>query len=261
MEPCDLLSLTRRHLLSGAGLGLGTLGLAQLLGAPAAAAARRSGGAAGVPHFRPKAERVIYLFQSGAPAAQELLDYKPLLNERHGEPLPEVVRGSQRLTAMTGNQAVLPIAGSIFKFAPAGKCGAWISELLPHTARVVDELCIIRSMWTEAINHDPAITFFQTGSQIAGRPSMGSWVTYGLGSTAADLPAFVVLVTPNQGDQPLYARLWASGFLDSRLQGVQFRSGREPAEDFPSSLRLEIEGDAPLVVVEGKPVKALPGIG
>src|SRR5205814_238633 len=129
---------------------------------------------------------------------------------------------------MSANQALLPLAGSAFKFARAGKSGTWISEPLPHTATVADELCIIRSMWTEAINHDPAITFFQTGSQIAGRPSMGSWVSYGLGSTNDDLPAFVVLVTPGKGDQPLYARLWGSAFLDSRYQGVQFRSGKDP---------------------------------
>src|SRR5438874_8498430 len=129
---------------------------------------------------------------------------------------------------MSANQAILPLAGSAFQFARHGRSGAWVSELLPHTARVVDELCFIRSMWTEAINHDPAITFFQTGSQVAGRPSMGSWVSYGLGTMNEDLPAFVVLVTPGKGDQPLYARLWGTGFLDSRFQGVQFRSGKEP---------------------------------
>jgi hypothetical protein len=182
----------------------------------------------GLPHFAPKARRVIYLCQSGAPAAQELFDYKPLLNEKHGEPLPEHVRGAQRLTAMSANQAVLPLAGSAFTFARHGKSGAWVSELLPHTAGIVDDLCFIKSMWTEAINHDPAITFLQTGSQIAGRPSMGSWVSYGLGTMSENLPAFVVLVTPGQGDQPLYARLWGNGFLDSRFQGVQFRSGKEP---------------------------------
>src|SRR5947209_6542474 len=231
MERPDPLSITRRHFLSNATLGLGALGLAQLFGEPAAAAttARTThGGLPGLPHFAPKARRVIYLFQSGGPACQDLFDYKPLLNEKNGEPLPEQVRGTQRLTGMSANQAVLPLAGSVFAFARHGKCGAWVSELLPHTARVVDDLCFIKSLWTEAINHDPAITFFQTGSQITGRPSMGSWVSYGLGSMNEELPAFVVLVTPGKGDQPLYARLWGSGFLDSRFQGVQFRSGKEP---------------------------------
>jgi Protein of unknown function (DUF1501) len=233
MDQPDPLSMTRRHFLSSAALGLGALGLADLCGAPAGAATATAsrtvhGGLPGLPHFAPKARRVIYLFQSGGPAQQDLFDYKPLLNEKYGEPLPESVRGTQRLTGMSANQAVLPLAGSAFQFARHGRSGAWVSELLPNIARVADELCIVRSMWTEAINHDPAITFFQTGSQIAGRPSMGSWVSYGLGSTSEDLPAFVVLVTPGKGDQPLYARLWGSGFLDSRLQGVPFRSGKEP---------------------------------
>jgi hypothetical protein len=229
MNQHDPLSITRRHFLSTAALGLGALGLAEILGPPAGAAeAAGRGGLPGLPHFAPRARRIIYLFQSGGPACQDLFDYKPLLNEKNGEPLPESVRGTQRLTGMSANQAVLPLAGSAFSFARHGKSGAWVSELLPHTAGVVDELCFVKSLWTEAINHDPAITFFQTGSQIAGRPSMGSWVTYGLGSMNQDLPAFVVLVTPGKGDQPLYARLWGTGFLDSRYQGVQFRSGKEP---------------------------------
>src|SRR5438128_1387556 len=231
MDRNDPLSITRRHFFSNAALGLGALGLAQLFGEPAAAATTGrapQGGLTGLPNFAPKARRVIYLFQSGGPACQDLFDYKPLLNEKNGEPLPEKVRGSQRLTGMSANQAVLPLAGSAFQFARHGRSGAWVSELLPHTSRVVDELCFVKSMWTEAINHDPAITFFQTGSQIAGRPSMGSWVSYGLGTMNQDLPAFVVLITPGKGDQPLYARLWGNGFLDSRFQGVQFRSGKEP---------------------------------
>jgi hypothetical protein len=171
---------------------------------------------------------VIYLFMSGGPAQQDLFDDKPLLRERNGQPLPESVRGGQRLTGMSGNQAVLPLAGSHFKFQPFGKNGTMLSELLPHTGGVIDDLCLIRSMFTEAINHDPAMTFFQTGSQIAGRPSMGSWIHYGLGSMNENLPAFVVLVTKKPTDQPLYARLWGSGFLDSRFQGVRFSSGKEP---------------------------------
>ena len=177
------------------------------------------------PHFPAKAKRIIYLFQSGGPAQQDLFDYKPLLNEKNGEQLPDHVRGGQRLTAMSVNQSSIPLAGSAFRFARHGQCGTWLSEILPHTASVADELCIIRSMYTEAINHDPAITFFQTGSQIAGRPSMGSWISYGLGSLNENLPAFVVLVTKNKGDQPLYARLWGNGFLDSQLPGRQVRSG------------------------------------
>jgi hypothetical protein len=234
MESNDPLAITRRHFLSSAALSLGALGLSQILGVSAQSQAtvpvkrQRIGGLPGVPHFTPKASRIIYLFQSGGPAAQDLFDYKPLLNEKNGEPLPDSVRGGQRLTGMSVNQAVLPLAGSAFRFAQQGRSGAWMSELLPHTAKIADDLCFIKSMWTEAINHDPAITFFQTGSQIAGRPSMGSWVSYGLGSMNENLPAFVVLVTAGQGDQPLYARLWGNGFLDSRFQGVQFRSGREP---------------------------------
>jgi hypothetical protein len=225
----DPFGITRRQFFAKSAWGLGAAALAGLLpralGAPEPAA---SGGLPGFPNFAPKAKRVIYLFQSGAPSQMDLLDYKPLLNKLNGEQLPESVRGAQRLTAMSAQQASIPLAGSIFKFQQYGKSGAWFSELLPHTAARADDLCIVRSMYTEAINHDPAITFFQTGSQIAGRPSLGSWIHYGLGSTNQNLPAFVVLVTPNKGDQPLYARLWGSGFLDSRYQGIQFRSGKEP---------------------------------
>ncbi len=223
-ESFDPLAITRRHFLSGAGLGLGALALGTLLPREASA----SPGILTTTHFPPKAKRVIYLFQSGGPAQQDLFDYKPLLNEKNGQQLPDHVRGNQRLTGMSVNQASLPLAGSIFEFARHGKCGAWVSEVLPHTAGVVDELCIVRSLFTEAINHDPAITFFQTGSQIAGRPSMGAWVSYGLGSTNDNLPAFVVLVTKGKGGQPLYARLWGNGFLDSRYQGVKFAAGKDP---------------------------------
>jgi hypothetical protein len=223
-QPFDPLAGTRRHFLSAAGLGLGSLALGTLL--PRASAADDTAPAG--TDFPAKAKRVIYLFQSGGPAQQDLFDYKPLLNEKNGEQLPERVRGGQRLTGMSVNQASLPLAGSAFKFARHGKCGAWVSELLPHTAALADELCIIRSTFTEAINHDPAITFFQTGSQVAGRPSMGAWVSYGLGSMNENLPAFVVLVTKGKGDQPLYARLWGNGFLDSRYQGVKFAAGKDP---------------------------------
>jgi hypothetical protein len=224
--PFDPLAVTRRHFLSAAGFGLGGLALNALL--PRELTAAPAAGVRGAPHFPAKAKRVIYLFQSGGPAQQELFDYKPLLNEKNGEPLPAHVRGGQRLTGMSVNQASIPLAGSIFRFARHGRCGAWVSELLPHTAGIVDDLCLIRSMYTEAINHDPAITFFQTGSQVAGRPALGAWVSYGLGSLNANLPAFVVLVTKGKGGQPLYARLWGNGFLDSRYQGVKFAAGKDP---------------------------------
>jgi hypothetical protein len=229
-RPIDPLAVTRRHFLSSASLGLGGLALGSLLpGAGAAAGAEaRVGGMTGLPHFAPRAKRVIYLFQSGGPAQQDLFDYKPLLNEKNGQPLPDHVRGGQRLTGMSVNQASIPLAGSVFPFKQRGDSGAWLSELLPNIAGVADEVCFVKSMFTEAINHDPAITFFQTGSQIAGRPSLGSWVSYGLGTFNENLPAFVVLVTKNKGDQPLYARLWGNGFLDSKYQGVKFVSGKDP---------------------------------
>jgi hypothetical protein len=212
----------RRELLRGAGLGLGALALSDLLGADEPSLA------AGL-HHAPRAKRVIYLFQSGGPSQLETLDPKPGLRALHGQPLPDSVRGGQRLTGMSGNQAVLPIAASFAKFARHGESGIELSELLPHTGRIADRLCVLRAVHTEAINHDPAITFFCSGSQIAGRPSMGSWLSYGLGSLNADLPAFVVLVSKDATrDQPLYARLWGSGFLPSEHQGVQLRSGAEP---------------------------------
>lgn len=219
--------LSRRRFLNRFGLGLGGIALAGLLNPPKL-------GAAGVPgaleatHFPAKAKRVIFLFMAGGPSQLETFDYKPLLNERNGEQLPDSVRRGQRLTGMSGNQSSLPLAGSIYKFARHGRAGAWVSELLPHTAGVIDDLAVVRSMYTEAINHDPAITFLQTGSQISGRPSLGSWVHYGLGSDNENLPAFVVLITKGKGGQPLYSRLWGSGFLPSRHQGVQFRSGADP---------------------------------
>jgi len=223
--------ITRRHFFSRTSVGLGTAALAHLLGDSCQAAVGRSPQAGGVLrdfHFAPRAKRVIYLFMSGGPSQIDMFDYKPTLNEKNGEELPDSVRKGQRLTGMSGNQATLPLAGSIFKFRQHGNSGAWVSDLLPHTAKVVDEMTIIRSMHTEAINHDPAITFFQTGSQIAGRPSIGAWLDYGLGSENENLPSFCVLVTKNKGGQPLYARLWGSGFLASQHQGVQFRAGKDP---------------------------------
>jgi hypothetical protein len=179
----------------------------------------------------PKVKRVIYLFQSGAPSQIDLFDYKPELAKHHGKELPDSVRMGQRLTTMTSGQKSFPVAQSAFKFARHGSQGTWFSELLPYTARLANDLCVIRSMKTEAINHDPAVTFCQTGSELAGRPSLGAWVAYGLGSMNNDLPSFAVLVsrgTGRPGDQPLYDRLWGSGFLPTKYQGVKFRSGKEP---------------------------------
>jgi hypothetical protein len=165
---------------------------------------------------------------AGGPSQLDLFDYKPILNQRHGEDLPDSVRKGQRLTGMTGFQARLPLAGSAFKFAQHGKSGMWVSDLMPHSAKMVDDLCFVRSIHTEHINHDPAITFFQTGHQLPGRPSMGAWLSYGLGSSNQNLPAFVVLISKDRIDQPLYSRLWGNGFLPSIHQGVQFRSGGDP---------------------------------
>ena len=177
-------------------------------------------------HHVAKAKRVIYLFQEGAPSQLELFDYKPQLEKLRGQELPDSVRMGQRITGMTSIQKSLPLVPSVFSFKQHGKSGAWVSSLLPHTAKMVDELCIIRSMYTEAINHDPAMTFIQTGAQTPGRPSIGSWLSYGLGSMNADLPAFVVLVSIGSAGsgQPLTPRLWGSGFLPSEHQGVRLRS-------------------------------------
>ncbi len=209
---------SRRQFLERLGMGLGGFALSSLLNPVLAASQQRV----------PRAKRIIYLFQSGGPSQFELFDYKPKVNALHGQELPESVRKGQRLTGMTGFQNSLPLARSHFGFAQHGESGAWVSELMPYTARVVDELCIVKSMHTEAINHDPAITFFLTGSQIAGRPSFGSWLSYGLGSENENLPAFCVLITKDKSGQPLYARLWGNGFLPSEHQGVQFRSGLDP---------------------------------
>jgi hypothetical protein len=219
-----LMATSRRHFFKSQGAGaIGSLALASLLSPTLSADETGSPR----PHFTPKAKRIIYLFQSGGPSQHELFDYKPLLKQLHGQDLPAAVRGTQRLTGMSVNQASLPIASSIFKFQQYGESGAWLSELLPYHREIVDDVCFIKSMFTEAINHDPAITLFQTGSQIAGRPSLGAWLTYGLGSENENLPAFIVLASAGQGDQPLYARLWGNGFLDSRYQGVRFRSGKD----------------------------------
>ena len=228
------LAMSRRECLNRMALGLGGIALADLLSrnavAAPAAVAPLSGRPAlpGLPHFAAKAKRIIYLFQSGGPSQLDLYDYKPLLNQRQGEQLPDSVRGSQRLTGMSSNQSSIPIAGSPFKFSRYGQSGAWISDLLPYTAKITDDLCVVRSMHTDSINHGPGVTFMQTGSQIPGRPSFGSWLDYGLGSSSDNLPSFVVLLTKDKRGQPLMSHLWGSGFLPAKHQGVRFRSGADP---------------------------------
>ena len=222
------LLFNRRQVLNRFGLGLGGFALAELLSQPAHAAPALDQGALGEPHFAPRAKRIIYLFMSGGPSQLDLFDYKPLLNKRQGEQLPDSVRGGQRLTGMSGNQSSIPLVGSPFKFAQHGKGGAWVSEVLPHTAKIADDLCFVRSMFTEAINHGPGVTFMQTGTQIAGRPSIGAWLSYGLGQENANLPSFVVMITKGKGGQPLGAHLWGGGFLPTRHQGVQFRAAKDP---------------------------------
>ena len=217
--------LSRREFLFKSGLTLGAAALGSMLNPSEAFA----GDGMKAPHFAPKAKRIIYLFQSGAPSQLELFDYKPKLKEMFGQQLPDSVRGSQRLTGMSSNQKSFPLAFGKTQFAQYGHSRAWMSDLLPHHHQIADELTFIKTMNTEAINHDPAVTFFQTGSQQAGRPSIGSWVSYGLGSDNKNLPNFCVLLSrSNSFDQPLYAKLWGNGFLPSEHQGVMFRSGKDP---------------------------------
>ncbi len=218
---------TRRYFFSRSAKGIGIAALASLF--------QRNGlagsGAITAPHFAPTAKRVIFLHQSGGPSQLDTFDYKPTLQKHRGIELPDSVRMGQRITGMTSGQGTLPVAPSIFNFKQYGRSGAWVSELLPHTAKIVDDLCIIKTVNTDAINHDPAITFIQTGSQQPGRPSIGSWISYGIGSENENLPAFVVLLSQAHAintDQPLFSRLWSSGFLPSSHQGVRFRSGANP---------------------------------
>lgn len=230
--------LDRRTFLSKTSMGLGALALGSIWGGsrlfagakknPIEATNMEEEILRAIPHIAPKAKRVVYMFMSGGPSQFETFDYKPKLYDMLGKDLPPSVRNGQRLTGMSASQSSFPIAPSLYKFNPHGKNNTMISELLPYTASVVDELCIVKSMFTEHINHDPAITFFQTGHQLPGRPSMGSWVSYGLGSDNDNLPTFIVLVTKNGGGQPLYSRLWGNGFLPTKHQGVQFRSGKDP---------------------------------
>jgi len=220
----------RRLFLQGAARGVSTAALATLLGKSGFA----TGSADAVraePHFPATAKRVIYLFQSGGPSHLELLDYKPKLKELHGTELPDSIRQGQRLTGMTSGQKNFPVIAPRFGFRQCGQSGTWLGELLPHTGKVIDDICLIRSMHTEAINHDPAITFLQTGSQQPGRPSMGAWISYGLGSEAEDLPSFLVLISHGSGkdsNQGLLDRLWGSGFLPSSHQGVKLRGSGDP---------------------------------
>jgi len=242
--------LDRRRFLTKTSLGLGAMALHSLLGQSPLHANGVIQQQDKVPELlktiAPRAKRIVYLFQSGGPSHLELFDYKPKLATMLGEQLPDSVRKGQRLTGMSTHQTSLPIAASKFSFNQYGQSRQWISELLPYTADIADELCYIKSMHTEAINHDPAITFFQTGSQLPGRPSMGSWLSYGLGSENKNLPTFIVLVTKNKGGQPLYARLWGNGFLPAEHQGVQFRSGKDPVlflenpENYDAADRLEM---------------------
>jgi hypothetical protein len=225
------LHINRRQFFGRCATGIGTAALASILSSEAGAAEKVDPLAPKAPDFAPTAKRVIYLHQSGAPSQLDLFDYKPVMKKMFNQDLPDSVRMGQRLTGMTSGQARFPIAPSIFKFQQYGQSGAWLSELLPHLAEVADELCIVKTMHTDAINHDPAMTFFQTGFQIAGRPSMGAWVTYGLGSANRDLPAFVALSSRGSGRpscQPLYDRLWGNGFLPSVYQGVKFRGAGDP---------------------------------
>ncbi|MFK7757140.1 MAG: DUF1501 domain-containing protein [Flavobacteriales bacterium] len=237
----QMLIQNRRTFLSKAAMGIGGVALASLFGTGCNTrpedqvsgildALSAKGAIPGL-HHKGKVKRVIYLFQSGGPSQLELFDYKPILNEKRGQELPDSVRKGQRLTGMTSGQTSLPLVGSQFGFKQYGKNGIWLSDLLPYTSQIADDICVIKSMHTEAINHDPAITFFQTGSQQPGRPSIGSWLSYGLGSENSDLPAFSVLLSRGSGRpnaQPLYTRLWGNGFLHSLHQGVQFRSAKDP---------------------------------
>ena len=227
---------TRRDFLTKTTMGLGALALSQLLN-PVAGWSKstnsilqpnESGGILGHTHFPAKAKRIIYLFQSGGPSQIELFDDKPALKKWHGKEIPDYIRATQRNSGMVANQSTFPLVQSIYNFQQYGQSGTWMSELLPHTAEIADELCVIKSMYTEAINHEPAVMFMQSGSQQTGRPSIGAWLNYGLGSDNDNLPSFVVMISKGGGAQPLNSSAWSSGFLPSHNQGVQFRSGKEP---------------------------------
>ncbi len=226
------LLINRRHFFGRTAAGIGAAALGSLLNPGVFSAfgnQTQADALLGKPHFAPKAKRVIYLFMAGGPAQMDLLDYKPTLEKLHKTELPASVRMGQRITGMTSGQSAFPVVKSLFKFAQHGKSGAWVSELLPHIAGIADDIAIVKTVNTEAINHDPAITFIQTGFQQPGRPCMGSWLSYGLGTENQNLPAFIVMISNGkESDQPLYTRLWGAGFLPSEYQGVQFRGGGDP---------------------------------
>jgi hypothetical protein len=225
------LNINRRHFMGKMAAGIGGLALGSLLVPDLfrGSADDAESLPLGIAHFAPKAKRVIYLFQNGAPSQYESFEYKPLLNKMAGQELPASIRMGQRLTGMTSSQAKFPLVGSYFKFAQHGQSGMWMSELFPNIANIADDICMIKTMNTEAINHDPALTFMQTGAQQGNRPSMGAWVSYGLGSENKNLPAFSVLLSRGKGNgQGVYSKLWSNGFLDSTHQGVVFSSGEDP---------------------------------
>ena len=223
--------VTRRHFLGKLSVGLGSAALGTLLTKDLFSPKKslEESIMAGIPHFAPKAKRVIYLFQNGAPSQLESFDYKPLLNKMVGQELPASIRGAQRLTGMTSGQDKFPLVGSKFAFNQYGKNGTWISEIFPNIAKIADDICVVKTLHTEAINHDPALTFFQSGAQQGNRPSMGAWLSYGLGSENSNLPAYSVLLSRGKGNgQGVYSKLWTNGFLDSVHQGVQFSNSDEP---------------------------------
>lgn len=226
------LLINRRHFFGRTAAGIGAAALGSILNPSMFSALGAEGGAdviLGQPHHKPKAKRVIYLFMAGGPSQMDLLDYKPTLDKLHETELPASVRMGQRITGMTSGQSAFPVVKSMFKFSQQGKSGAWVSELLPHIGSIADDIAILKTVNTEAINHDPAITFIQTGFQQPGRPCMGSWLSYGLGNENKNLPSFIVMISSGkESDQPLYTRLWGSGFLPSEYQGVQFRGGDDP---------------------------------
>ena len=223
--------VTSRHFLGKLSVGLGSAALGTLLTKDLFSPKKslEESIMAGIPHFAPKAKRVIYLFQNGAPSQLESFDYKPLLNKMVGQELPASIRGAQRLTGMTSGQDKFPLVGSKFAFNQYGQNGTWISEIFPNIAKIADDICVVKTLHTEAINHDPALTFFQSGAQQGNRPSMGAWLSYGLGSENSNLPAYSVLLSRGKGNgQGVYSKLWTNGFLDSVHQGVQFSNSDEP---------------------------------
>ena len=223
-------SITRRQFFGKSALGIGGFALGNLLN-PTLLGARTIGNENGLPHFPPKAKRVIYLFQNGAPSHVDLFDYKPILDQWHGRQIPDELTNGKRFSTMTGEQINRPVLRAMSNFKQHGESGAFISDLMPYTAEIADELCFIKSMYTEQVNHAPAITFFLTGSELPGRPSIGSWLTYGLGSMTEDLPGFVVMTSrdkENSCGQIFYDYYWGSGFLPSKFQGVKFRGNGSP---------------------------------